>query len=644
MKTKNRHLSARSLFLARMVFSASALAPAMACAIDWSGTTGPFTTASNWTGGVVPSATTANILNGGTATITTGNTIGITGFNLGGHAGTGIVTQDGGAVTATKLALGGDNSAGGTGQGTYTMTGGTVNTTGSGFDGEMWVGSRGGTGTLAMSGNATITVSEFIAIGRDGASGSVTIGGTAELKNTVRSVGIGVASPGFSSTVTVKESGKLSSADELYVGWLINSTNEGILHVEDSGTVNVVNGLVVGRNSGKGIMTVSDSATINVGGYLVVGADGGSIADMTVNDNATLNITNMVWVSQNGATGTLTLNGGTTISHPGLNNDATGAGVAFRGPSGTLNLNGGVLETCGFNKTGAIAVVNFNGTTIKANGVTNTGSWFNNFGEADLFALAGGLKFDTNNNDVFISQFIGGAGGVTKSGLGTLVLTQGGYEGETVVNAGTLELSNTSLLPTGTVRIAQTGAVLKLGHNSVDSVDRLFIGGVQKPAGTYGAVGNEYGDIELAQLSGTGSLEVLSGPGSNTYQNWIGANAPATGFTPDSDNDGIPNGVEHVLGTNPNTPSRGLVAVTSTATSATFKHSLNPSLASDVTPSYQWSTNLVEWKASGATNTSGTTATITPSAPVAGEVTVTISITGGPAGKLFGRLAATQAP
>jgi hypothetical protein len=63
-----------------------------------------------------------------------------------------------------------------------------------------------------------------------------------------------------------------------------------------------------------------------------------------------------------------------------------------------------------------------------------------------------------------------------------------------------------------------------------------------------------------------------------------------------------------------------------------------------VTASYEWSTDLIEWKSSGQTNTGGTTATITVSPPVADVVTVTMTVTSGPATKLFGRLAATLAP
>jgi hypothetical protein len=128
-----------------------------------------------------------------------------------------------------------------------------------------------------------------------------------------------------------------------------------------------------------------------------------------------------------------------------------------------------------------------------------------------------------------------------------------------------------------------------------------------------------------------------------TYASWLAANAPATGFTTDSDNDGVPNGVEHVLGTNPNTPSAGLNQVTATPNSFTFRHQLNPALASDVSYAYQWSTDLTEWKTSGQSNSGGVQTAISASAPDAnGIVTVTMTITAGSSPRLSGRLVATQ--
>lgn len=133
-----------------------------------------------------------------------------------------------------------------------------------------------------------------------------------------------------------------------------------------------------------------------------------------------------------------------------------------------------------------------------------------------------------------------------------------------------------------------------------------------------------------------------------TFSSWMagytfapGANTTDTG---DADNDGIPNLIEQILGTAPNAATTGLAQISGTPGSVVFQHPLNANLASDVTYSYQWSTDLAEWKASGASNTSGVTATITPSAPVSGVVTVTTAATSGSPAKLFTRLTATRHP
>lgn len=127
-------------------------------------------------------------------------------------------------------------------------------------------------------------------------------------------------------------------------------------------------------------------------------------------------------------------------------------------------------------------------------------------------------------------------------------------------------------------------------------------------------------------------------PLADTFAQWLLDNAPATGFLTDSDNEGVPNGIENILGSNPNVFSSALTQISATTRSTTFLHALNPSIASNVTYSYQWSSDLKEWKASGQANTTGTTATI--AAIGTGPVTVTTTIDSGPARKLFTRIAA----
>lgn len=501
--------NSRSRALGLMFLTGTILSPSTASAIDWNGATGSFGTGTNWTGGTVPSGTTANIINGGTATVTAGDTFGVTVLSLGGHAGTGFVSQDGGAVTATRILLGGDDAGGGTGQGTYNISGGALSGTG----GEMWVGSKGGIGNLNLSGAATVTNNTWIVIGRDGAAGNVTIGGTAELKNTSQNIGIGVFSTNKSSSVTVEGAGKLTSANELYVGWGGNNTNEGTLTVKDSAVVTVANGLVVGRDNGKGTMTVSNSSNVLVNGFLVVGADGAAVGNMTINGSSTVNANQMIWVGQADGNGTLTLNGGTLSGHTNAGMDATLAGVAFRGSAGTLNLNGGTLETPGFNRVSGTAAINFNGTTIKATGNTNTGSFFNNFAASSLDVQSGGLRLDTNGNTITVTQALAGAGGVTKSGAGTLKLTGvSTFGGASTVSAGTL-LNNGTLGSTAvTVGTGATFGGIGNGTNTVtiNSGGSLAAGDGGIGNLTVGAADIDGGLAVETDGTGTGTIDILN--------------------------------------------------------------------------------------------------------------------------------------
>lgn len=160
-------------------------------------------------------------------------------------------------------------------------------------------------------------------------------------------------------------------------------------------------------------------------------------------------------------------------------------------------------------------------------------------------------------------------------------------------------------------------------------------------------------DVETITFeSGTGvkmlvDNVVVAPRGAPTYLSWMQGFtfAPGADITPngDADNDGVSNLLEQVLGTAPNAATTGPTQVGGTANSVTFKHSLNPNLASDVTYSYQWSSDLIEWNPSGQSNAAGTTTTINVGMPVSGEVTVTATVSSGTASKLFTRIVARQA-
>jgi hypothetical protein len=143
------------------------------------------------------------------------------------------------------------------------------------------------------------------------------------------------------------------------------------------------------------------------------------------------------------------------------------------------------------------------------------------------------------------------------------------------------------------------------------------------------------------------AVGIFPGVPPDTYANWIGGfsgAAGAPGFNQDADNDGVSNGVEHYLGTDPSVSSLDLRELSNTGGGFRFRHSRTNQLAGDVKASYQWSTDLVNWHASGQPAGSGviatiSTATITDNSPPAlDEIEVSAVISTGTTASLFVRI------
>jgi autotransporter-associated beta strand protein len=135
-----------------------------------------------------------------------------------------------------------------------------------------------------------------------------------------------------------------------------------------------------------------------------------------------------------------------------------------------------------------------------------------------------------------------------KNGAGTMALTaSNSYDGNTIVNAGTLRLgngtTNTNLANAADVVVA-SGATLHLDYSGTDTIDELWLGGVRKSPGIYSSA-NSGGFI-----TGTGTLTVISGPPSD-YDTWAAANSLTAGSQGDDDKDGASNFIEYAFGLNP---------------------------------------------------------------------------------------------
>ncbi len=138
----------------------------------------------------------------------------------------------------------------------------------------------------------------------------------------------------------------------------------------------------------------------------------------------------------------------------------------------------------------------------------------------------------------------------------------------------------------------------------------------------------------------------LNPDGSNDFPSWIalypGVGAQ-NGFGDDPDGDGLVNGLESFLGTDPSAANAGAVSeVAVTGGTLSFQHPRNPSPPADVAASYQWSRDLGTWHDDGASD-DGTTVSFTASQEP-GTTTVTAAVSGAQPAKLFVRLRASSAP
>jgi autotransporter-associated beta strand protein len=151
-----------------------------------------------------------------------------------------------------------------------------------------------------------------------------------------------------------------------------------------------------------------------------------------------------------------------------------------------------------FNDTGAAA-------TLTAN--------LGNHTIATNAQLADNLTANIGSGLTFtMSGVVSGAGGITKTGAGRLVLsTTNTYTGTTSVQQGTLQINNHWLADAAQLMLG-TGGILQLGHiGTPDIVESLSIDGVPMPAGIWGGPGS-FSQFTTTLIQGPGRLQVTNGP------------------------------------------------------------------------------------------------------------------------------------
>lgn len=246
-----------------------------------------------------------------------------------------------------------------------------------------------------------------------------------------------------------------------------------------AGTLRLSNGTAISDTGGT--VNVSSGATLDIASYETIGSISGA-GNINLNNYALTtggNNTSTTYSGVLSGTGSLTIvgTGKTTLS--GTN--------TYSGNT----INSGTISVSEDNNLGSGGALLFNGGTML------TTATFSSSRATTLYASGG--TFNTDENTIFTQNgTINGSGTLTKTGKGTLVISEAnyGYTGDTVVSEGTLRFMN--------VAINNAGNILNNATVESNHVDA--------------SVSDYYNDV----ISGTGSL-IKTGAGrliltnGNTY-------------------------------------------------------------------------------------------------------------------------------
>jgi autotransporter-associated beta strand protein len=415
-----------------------------------------------------------------------------------------------------------------------------------------------GTGSLSVQRTSTVTLNSAnntfsggVAIPTDGVlkisngaalgSGTLTIGDATGNVLTARfelSNNISVSNPitFFGRSTSATDGIRSVSGNNTLTGTIALGTGGGLGYIQsESGST-----LTLGTTGSTAITTHSSAPS----GRTVVlqGAGTGIVAGRIAN----LDGTKTMAVTKNG-TGTWTFSDANTYT-------------------GATNLNQGTLtvSTAGTlgAATGALAVGNNNTTADATNTVLNLSTTADtvkgSLSGAILTPLTGtntatintggsGRNFTINQTVAgTFAGVIAGAGDFTLGALSTNTLTLTGtntYSGNTTVNGGVLSVATDDVFAdTSTVSLAAASS-LNLSHGGIDTVNKLFINGIEQTNGLY--------------TFGTGQLNVVGATVSTPFQTWAtaegltGAPGFENGPADDPDKDGATNIAEFAFNGNP---------------------------------------------------------------------------------------------
>ncbi|MDO9105950.1 MAG: autotransporter-associated beta strand repeat-containing protein [Methylovulum sp.] len=321
-------------------------------------------------------------------------------------------------------------------------------------------------GSYAETFSGTVDLNNGSRTINDSISGNLTFNGAISNGSLIiASQGTGLVVLGGSNssgyTTTTVSSGTLSITDDSNLGSGGVTLNGGVLTVTGTGTID--NPIALGSSDG----TVSNANAVTLSGVI----SGASGADLT----------------KTGA-GTLTLSATNTYA-------------------GATTVSAGVLSVALDSNLGTGTVTLASGTTLQVTGATTIDNVITLSGDASV----------NNSAAVTLSGAFsesGGARTLTKTGVGTLTLTNTGNEagltGGVTVAAGTLSIADDNALAGGTVTLA-AGAVLSVtGATTIDNAIALSGAATIQTDAAVTVSGALSGGAQALTKTGSGTLTLSS--------------------------------------------------------------------------------------------------------------------------------------
>ena len=184
--------------------------------------------------------------------------------------------------------------------------------------------------------------------------------------------------------------------------------------------------------------------------------------------------------------------------------------------------------------------------------------------------------------------------------------------------------------------IANPDGQLIIGGHKEDAGTRAFTGLLDDVALFAGVVpANKIAAIANGQLKPTDLVAPTV-----SMSTWLSdfALSGLTGYSDDFDGDGLSNGLEFVLGSQPSEFTAQVMTLVRDSEATRFQHSHNAMLPSDVDFHYEWSSDLITFQKSGETS-NGLTVSLLPFRNVPSEGTTSVSVEAdGEAENLFFRM------